>query len=97
MARIRRSRRVLLYVALAGGPLLVFRFAGYEPLMELDHAWLEEAQVERAIAELKQENVDIEAAIKNLGPDGDGIEKIAREDLGWAQPGEIVIKIPEKK
>ncbi len=97
MARIRQSRRVLLYVALACGTLLVFRFAGYEPLMELDHAWREEAQVEHTIAELKQENAGIEAAIKNLGPDGDGIEKIAREDLGWAQPDEIVIKIPEKK
>ena len=93
----RKVRRRLLYVALFVGAVAFFRFAGYDGLMQLRQSWRQETELEGGLQRLQQENAQIEAGIKDLSADGPAIERIARQELGWAKPGEIVIKIPEKK
>lgn len=48
------------------------------------------AQIER----LNKENSELEGNVKDLKTDPQTIRKIAREELGLAKPGEIIIKLP---
>lgn len=43
---------------------------------------------------LNNENASLEQDVKNLKTDPHTIEKIAREELGQARPGEVIIKLP---
>jgi len=74
-----------------------FWLTGYDALIDLTESWDKEAQIEQAIHQIEQENEQIEGAIKELAPNGKAVEQIARQELGWAKHGEIVVKIPEKK
>lgn len=87
----------MLYGLLLVGPLGFFWLTGYDALSELTDSWEEENQMEQAIRRLELENEQLDAAIKELAPGGKAVERIARQDLGWAKPGEIVVKIPEKQ
>ncbi len=44
---------------------------------------------------LSKENAVLEQEVKDLNSDPRLIEKIARDDLGLARPGEIIIRIPQ--
>lgn len=48
------------------------------------------AQIER----LNKENAALEQNVRDLKTDPQTIRKIAREELGLAKPGEIIIKLP---
>jgi len=50
--------------------------------------------VNAALDRLNKENAALEDQIKDLKTDPQTIRKIAREELGLAQPGEIIIKLP---
>jgi cell division protein FtsB len=91
------SRRWPRYLLLLLGALVLFKFSGYEVVGGLRDVWKQEAEMRQKIEELRQENARIEGEIKELSPGGDEVERIARQELGWAEPGEIVIKVPEKK
>ena len=43
---------------------------------------------------LSKENAVLEQEVKDLNSDPRLIEKIARDDLGLARPGEVIIRIP---
>ena len=43
---------------------------------------------------LNKENAQLEKDAKDLKTDPQTIRKIAREELGLAQPGEVIIKLP---
>ena len=43
---------------------------------------------------LNKENTQLEKDAKDLRSDPQTIRKIAREELGLAQPGEVIIKLP---
>jgi cell division protein FtsB len=83
----------LIFVAVAG---LVW-LSGYDALAELTDSWRKESEMQQAIEKLERENQRIEAAIGELAPEGKAVERIARQELGWAKRDEIVVKIPEKK
>ncbi|HTP68633.1 MAG TPA: septum formation initiator family protein [Dongiaceae bacterium] len=51
-------------------------------------------KVNAALDKLNKENGALEQQIKDLKTDPQTIRKIAREELGLAQPGEIIIKLP---
>jgi len=89
-----RWRRLLLALVAA---LALYQLSSYEVAGNLIDVWQEEDQVRQQIEALREENARIESAIEELSPEGSGVERIARQELGWAKPGEIVIKIPEKK
>ena len=44
---------------------------------------------------LNKENVKLQEEVKELKSDPRKIEKIARDELGLAKPGEVIIKIPQ--
>ncbi len=49
------------------------------------------------IQTLNKENSELEQLVKGLKSDPRAIEKIAREELILARPGEIIIKIPQSQ
>jgi len=52
-------------------------------------------KVKANIDQLNKENVQLEEEVKELKSDPRKIEKIARDELGLAKPGEVIIKIPQ--
>jgi|SRR5271157_1356527 len=53
---------------------------------------LQKAKIE--LERLNTENSALEGEVKDLNTDPQTIEKIAREELGQARPGEVIIKLP---
>jgi cell division protein FtsB len=51
-------------------------------------------KVNHQIDHLNKENAALEQNVKDLKTDPQTIRKIAREELGLAKPGEIIIKLP---
>jgi cell division protein FtsL len=54
-------------------------------------------KVQSEIETLNKENAALEQAVNDLKNDPRAIEKIAREELILARPGEIIIKIPQSQ
>ena len=52
-------------------------------------------KVKADITRLGKENADLEQQVKDLKSDPKLIEKIARDDLGLARPGETIIRLPQ--
>ena len=55
------------------------------------------AKVQYDIARLNQENSELSYEVKALKSDPHKIESIARDELGLAKPGEVIIKIPQSQ
>ena len=70
---------------------------GQNPIRPLMDALDNEERLEQQIEKLEQQNADLQRDVNALGPGEFGIEKRARERLGWSKPGEIVIHIPDKR
>ena len=51
-------------------------------------------KVKADLGRMNKENDGLEQDVKNLKSDPHTIEKIAREELGQARPGEVIIKLP---
>ncbi|MGB7282421.1 MAG: septum formation initiator family protein [Candidatus Acidiferrum sp.] len=54
-------------------------------------------KVKADLEQLSKENTALEKETKDLKSDPRLIEKIARDDLGLARPGEIIIRIPQEQ
>jgi cell division protein FtsB len=52
-------------------------------------------KVKANLEALSKENAALAQEVKDLNSDPRLIEKIARDDLGLARPGEIIIRIPQ--
>jgi cell division protein FtsL len=52
-------------------------------------------KVQANLDKLSKENAELEQEVKDLKSDPRLIEKIARDDLGLARPGEVIIRIPQ--
>jgi len=70
---------------------------GQNPIEPVIEALANEDRLEHQIEELQQENSELQQDIDALGPGQFGIEKRARERLGWSKPGEVVIHVPDKR
>jgi len=55
---------------------------------------LEIKKVTTDLEQLNKENLQLEQEVRELKTDPRKIEKIARDELGLAKPGEVIIKIP---
>ena len=80
--------------ALLGGML---HFNGYGPYQELKSTLDTESELEEQIVNLQKENEALQEEVDALMPGNFGIEKRAREQLGWSKPGEIVVRLAGKK
>lgn len=54
-------------------------------------------RVQGEIARLNRENTELSQEVKALKSDPHKIESIARDELGLAKPGEVIIKIPKSE
>jgi cell division protein FtsB len=52
-------------------------------------------KVQVNLDKLSKENAELAQEVKDLKSDPRLIEKIARDDLGLARPGEVIIRIPQ--
>jgi len=83
----------------AGGALLMlvlmhtlFGPYGYLSMRRSQH---EIEQLREEIERLDRENAQLSGEIRALQTDPAAIEKVAREDMGLARPGEMIYRLPD--
>ncbi|MCS7337575.1 MAG: septum formation initiator family protein [Verrucomicrobiae bacterium] len=86
--KLNRAAVLLLVLAAVMGVVVLFtplfrqKERLHKELIRLD------GQIEKA----QQENKQLEAAVKILSRDPKAVERVAREKLGYAKPGETIIR-----
>jgi cell division protein FtsB len=88
---LRRRLSWLLGGALA--LLLLQDIFGTHGLIAMRRSQQEAAQVQLEISQLDEENRRLQDSVQSLKSDPAAIERIAREELGLAKPGEYIFKI----
>jgi cell division protein FtsL len=89
---LRQHGRALL--ALLVLVLLVHDIFGTHGFLAMRRKQLEIKKVTTDLDQLNKENFQLEQEVRELKTDPRKIEKIARDELGLAKPGEVIIKIP---
>lgn len=90
-------RRNMSWFIAAGLALLLLQDVfGNHGVLAMRRSQQEARAVQRQIDEMNKENRDLEERVKALKTDPQAIERIAREDMGLARPGEYIFKIPPK-
>jgi len=74
--------------------LLVHDVFGTHGFLAMRQKQQEISKVSTALERLNKENTALEQDVQDLKTDPQTIRKIAREELGLAQPGEVIIKLP---
>jgi cell division protein FtsB len=87
----RHGRTILGLLVLA---LFVHDIFGAHGFIAMRRTQSEIEKVRKDLDRLNKENVDLGDQVRALKTDPAMIEKIAREDLQRAKPGEIIIRIP---
>ena len=85
--------RALLGVCVFG--LLLHDIFGTHGYLAMRRTKLEIQRVQGEIDRLNKENTELSQEVKALKSDPHKIESIARDELGLAKPGEVIIKIPQ--
>ena len=75
--------------------LLVHDVFGTHGYLAMRHTQQEIQKVRTTIDQLNKENAQLEEEVKELKSDPHKIEKIARDELGLARPGEVILKVPQ--
>jgi cell division protein FtsL len=75
--------------------LLVHNIFGAHGFMALRRTQKEIEKVQKDIDRLNSENLQLQEDVKALRTDPRLIEKIARDELFLAKPGEIIINLPQ--
>ncbi len=94
-ARLRRA--TLLALALIVLTLVVHEIFGENGYLAMRQKRKELQTLQLEIERLKQENQQLEKQIKGLKTDPEAIEKLAREQMKMARPGELIYVLPEKQ
>ena len=74
--------------------LLVHNVFGTHGFLALHRTRVEMEKTELQLKELDKENLQLEQEVRDLKSDPRLIEKIAREEIQLARPGEIIIRMP---
>jgi cell division protein FtsB len=88
---LRGSRLVL---AIFVGVLMVHDIFGTHGFLAMQKKQQEIQKVTGELSRLNKENAALGQDVKDLKTDPQTIRKIAREELGLAKPGEVIIKLP---
>jgi cell division protein FtsB len=99
-AKSKKSRprwKVLAYCAAILGFAVWFHASGFRTAVDLRDGWRQRSAAQAEIETLMKRNAELEAEIEQLDESGVGVERLAREKLGMAREGEVVIRIPQKK
>ena len=94
-AWLRRNGGTLLGLLLLA--LVVHDVFGTHGYLAMRRTQQEIDKVKAGIEQLNKENAELEQEVKDLRSDPRKIEKIARDELGLARPGEVIIKIPQSQ
>jgi cell division protein FtsB len=91
----RRNARY--FFALVFCLLLLQDVFGAHGLMAMHRSKVQMQAIEAKIDKLDQENRDLQQRIENLKTNPSAIEKIARDRMGLARPGELIFRLPDTK
>lgn len=69
---------------------------GAHGLMAMRRSKIQMQAIQTQIDNLEQQNRDLQQRIQNLKTDPAAIEKIARDRMGLARPGELIFSLPPK-
>jgi len=85
------------FFALAFFLLLLQDVFGAHGLMAMHRSKDQIRTVQTQLQQLDQENQELQRRIHQLKTDPSAIEKIARDRMGLARPGELIFRIPDSK
>ena len=99
-----QSRVSVLWSQYGRAILVLFVFAlfihdifGTHGFLAMRRTKLEIERVQKDINRLAKENAELSDEVKSLKTDPHKIESIARDELGLAKPGDVIIKIPQSR
>ena len=75
--------------------MIVHDVFGTHGFLAMQRTQSEIKKVKADLEQLSKENAALAQEVRDLNTDPRLIEKIARDDLGLARPGEIIIRIPQ--
>ena len=75
--------------------MIVHDVFGTHGFLAMRRTQVEISKVKANLEALSKENAALAQEVKDLNSDPRLIEKIARDDLGLARPGEIIIRLPQ--
>jgi len=84
------------FVAAGLALLLLQDVFGTHGVLAMRRSQQEARDVQRQINQINQENRQLEEKVKALKTDPAAVERIAREEMGLARPGEYIFKIQPK-
>jgi cell division protein FtsB len=87
---LRRNATWFLAAALA--LLLLQDVFGTHGVLAMRHAQKEASSAKKEIDQINQENQQLQDRVNSLKTDPQAIERIAREEMGLARPGEYIFK-----
>jgi cell division protein FtsB len=90
---LQRNARQILGLALFA--LLVHDIFGAHGFIAMRRTQKEIEQIREQIGKLNNENKSLANQVTSLKTDPKAIERIAREEMGLARPGEIIYKLPD--
>jgi cell division protein FtsB len=90
-------RRNTTWFLVAGLVLLVLQdILGTHGVLAMRHSMKQSAEIQEQIQQLNAQNQKLQNRVHSLKTDPSAIERIAREDMGLARPGEYIFKIQPK-
>lgn len=90
-------RHARYFFALAFCLLLLQDVFGTHGLMAMHRSKAQIQNIQAQIDRLDKENHDLQQRIQNLKTDPSAVEKIARDRMGLARPGELIFSLPAAK
>ncbi len=87
--------RIILALCIAA--LVVHDVFGTHGYLAMRRTKQEIERVQKDIARLNKENAELAEEVQALRTDPNKIEAIARDGLGLAKPGEVIIRIPQSQ
>jgi cell division protein FtsB len=89
-------RNLTWFLAIGLSLLLLQDVFGTHGLVAMRHSQQQAAATQKEIDQLNKDNLQMQDRVKSLKSDPAAIERIAREEMGLARPGEYIFKIPSK-
>jgi cell division protein FtsL len=87
-------RRILVLCVFA---LFIHDIFGTHGFLAMRRTKLEIERVQKDVNRLAKENAELSDEVKSLKTDPHKIESIARDELGLAKPGDVIIKVPQSQ
>jgi cell division protein FtsB len=89
-------RNVIWFLLAALGLLILQDVFGTHGVLAMRRAQNEAVREQVELDRINQQNVELQSHVNSLKSDPEAIERIAREQMGLARPGEYIFKISPK-